>query len=164
MIKAFAIVAGVIGAVLGFAVTLMALALVGFGNPADPIMSGLLALVVFAPAGALAGLVLGTKLGMRLRGKRSTGSLAGNSIKALAIVVAMVGLGSFGYNYYAVTTATPWLNPNAANPLLQFEIRFPAGASCRLPPTTSRSNCRPTRTICRANCGPINSVATATGR
>ena len=76
MIKAFAIVAGIIGAVLGFAVTLMALALVDFGNPADPIMSGLLALVVFAPAGALAGLVLGTSSACRLRDKRSTGSLA----------------------------------------------------------------------------------------
>jgi hypothetical protein len=34
---------------------------------------------------------------------------------------------STAYYVYAVTSATPWLNPNAANPVLEFEIRLPAG-------------------------------------
>ena len=41
---------GVVGAVVGFIATLLILELVGFGNRADPIMSGILALLVFAPS------------------------------------------------------------------------------------------------------------------
>ena len=37
---------GVVGAVVGFIATLLILELVGFGNRADPIMSGILALLV----------------------------------------------------------------------------------------------------------------------
>ena len=59
---------GVVGAVVGFVATLLILELAGFGNRADPIMSGILALLVFAPLGAIAGLVLGTTLATRLRG------------------------------------------------------------------------------------------------
>ena len=47
---------GVVGAVIGFVATLLMLELVGFGNRADPIMSGILALLVLAPLGAIAGL------------------------------------------------------------------------------------------------------------
>ena len=65
---------GVVGAVMGFIATLLILELVGFGNRADPIMSGILALLVLAPLGAIAGLVLGTTLAMRLRGGENTGS------------------------------------------------------------------------------------------
>ena len=39
---------GVVGAVVGFIATLLILELVGFGNRADPIMSGILALLVLA--------------------------------------------------------------------------------------------------------------------
>ena len=73
---------GVVGAVIGFVATLLMLELVGFGNRADPIMSGMLALLVFAPAGAIAGLVLGTTLARRLRGGENTGRLLRNSLKA----------------------------------------------------------------------------------
>ena len=62
------IAGGLVGAVIGFVATLLLLELVGFGNRADPIASGILALLVFAPAGAIAGLVLGTGLAMRMRG------------------------------------------------------------------------------------------------
>ena len=55
------IAGGVAGAVTGFVAVLLILVLTNFGNPADPIASGLLALLVLAPAGAIAGLVLGTK-------------------------------------------------------------------------------------------------------
>jgi hypothetical protein len=70
---------GVVGAVAGFIATLLVLELVGFGNRADPIMSGLLALLVIAPLGAIAGLVLGTTLATRLRGGENTGGLLRNS-------------------------------------------------------------------------------------
>ena len=129
MKNALPVVAGMIGAVLGFVVTVLVFGLVGFGNPADPIMSGLLVLVVFAPAGALAGLVLGTRLGMRMRGGDNAGELVANSLKALGLVVVTAGaVGAMVY-FYFVSTATPWLNPNAANPLLQFEVRLPADAA-----------------------------------
>jgi hypothetical protein len=120
---------GVIGAVAGFIATLLILELVGFGNRADPIMSGILALLVLAPLGAIAGLVLGTTLARRLRRGENTGTLLRNSLKALAVVVALCVAAGTSYYFYAVTTATPWLNPNAATPLLVFEVRLPAGAA-----------------------------------
>ena len=76
---------GVVGAVVGFIATLLILELVGFGNRADPITSGILALLVLAPLGAIAGLVLGTTLARRLRGGESTDTLLRNSLKALAV-------------------------------------------------------------------------------
>jgi hypothetical protein len=120
---------GVVGAVVGFVATLLILELVGFGNWADPITSGILALLVLAPLGAIAGLVLGTTLATRLRGGENTGTLLRNSLKALAVVVALCVAGGTSYYVYAITTATPWLNPNAATPLLVFEVRLPAGAT-----------------------------------
>jgi hypothetical protein len=84
---------------------------------------------VLAPLGAIAGLVLGTTLATRLRGGESTGRLLRNSLKALAIVVALCVAAGTSYYIYAVTTATPWLNPNAATPLLVFEVRLPAGTA-----------------------------------
>jgi len=120
---------GVVGAVVGFIATLLILELVSFGNKADPIMSGILALLVIAPLGAIAGLVLGTTLATRLRGEENTGTLLRNSLKALAVVVALCVAAGTSYYFYAVTTATPWLNPNAATPLLVFEIRLPAGTT-----------------------------------
>lgn len=120
---------GVVGAVVGFIATLLILELAGFGNRADPIMSGILALLVFAPLGAIAGLVLGTTLATRLRGGENTGGLFRNSLKALAVVMALCIATGTAYYVYAVTSATPWLNPNAATPLLVFEVRLPAGAA-----------------------------------
>ena len=120
---------GVVGAVAGLIATLLILELVGFGNRADPIMSGILALLVLAPLGAIAGLVLGTTLARRLRGGENTGGLLRNSLKALAVVIALCVAAGTSYYVYAVTTATPWLNPNAATPLLVFEVRLPAGAA-----------------------------------
>ena len=120
---------GVTGAVVGFVATLLILELVGFGNRADPIMSGILALLVIAPLGAIAGLVLGTTLATRLRGGENTGGLLRNSLKALAVVVALCIAAGTAYYAFAVTTGTPWLNPNAATPLLVFEVRLPAGAA-----------------------------------
>ena len=121
------IAGGVAGAVAGFVAVLLILVLTNFGNPADPITSGLLALLVLAPAGAIAGLILGTKLAMR--GRDNAGGLVRNSLKAFAALVALCVAGGTAYYAYAVSTATPWLNPNAANPLLVFEVRLPAGSA-----------------------------------
>ncbi len=123
------IAGGVVGAVIGFVGTLLMLELAGFGNRADPVGSGLLALFVFAPAGAIAGLVTGTTLGMRMRGGDNAGSLAGNSFKAFGALIVLCVAAGTAYYVYAVTSATPWLNPNAANPILVFEVRLPAGAA-----------------------------------
>ena len=123
------VASGVVGAVVGFIATLLIPELVGFGNRADPITSGILALLVLAPLGALAGLVLGTTLARRLRGGESTGTLLRNSLKALAVVVGLCVAAGTAYYVYAVTAATPWLNPNAATPLLVFEVRLPAGTA-----------------------------------
>jgi hypothetical protein len=122
------IAGGVVGAVVGFVATPLILELVGFGNRADLITSGLLALFVLAPAGALAGLVLGTKLAMRMRGDENAGSLASNSLKALGVLIVLCAAAGTAYYVYAVTSATPWLNPNAANPILEFEVRLPGTA------------------------------------
>jgi hypothetical protein len=123
------IAGGVLGAAVGFAAVLLILVLTNFGNRADPITSGLLALFVLAPAGAIAGLVLGTKLAMRMRGGENTGGLVGNSLKAFGALIAVCAIAGTAYYAYAVSTATPWLNPNAANPLLVFEVRLPAGSA-----------------------------------
>jgi hypothetical protein len=123
------IAGGLVGAVIGFVATLLLLELVGFGNRADPIMSGILALLVFAPCGAIVGLVLGTALAARLRGRENTGGLFRNSLKAFAVLIALCAAAGTSYYVYAITTATPWLNPNAANPLLVFEVRLPAEAA-----------------------------------
>ena len=123
------IAGGVIGAVLGFVAALLLFELISSGNRADPIATGLFALFVVEPAGAIAGLVLGTRLAMRFSGGASTSGLAANSFKAFGVLVGLVAAGVGAYALYAVNTATPWLNPNAANPLLQFEIRLPTGTA-----------------------------------
>jgi hypothetical protein len=120
---------GVVGAVAGFVATLLLLELVGFGNRADPIASGMLALLGFAPAGAIAGLLLGTMLAGRLRAGENTGGLLRNSLKAFAALLALCAAAGGAYYVHAVNTATPWLNPNAPNPILQFEVRLPAGTT-----------------------------------
>lgn len=120
---------GVAGAIVGFIAAILLSELLGFGNRADPIASGLLALFVIGPIGAIAGLVLGTKLAMLVPKSEPTGSLARNSFKSFAALVALCAAAGSAYYVYAVNTATPWLNPNAATPLLEFEVRLPAGTA-----------------------------------
>jgi hypothetical protein len=124
-----AIAGGVMGAVVGFVAALLLYELLSSGNRADPIASGLFALFVVGPAGAIAGLMLGTRLAMRFSNGASTCGLAANSFKAFVAVVVLVAAAGVAYYVYAVNTATPWLNPNAANPLLLFEVRLPAGTA-----------------------------------
>jgi len=130
MKNALPIIGGIVGAVLGFVGMMLLLELVGFGNRADPIKSGLMALLVFCPAGAIGGLLLGVGIGRSLRG--GAGSFGGTSLKALAIVVALIVVIGGGYALYAYQTATPWLKPGGV--ALQFEVRLPAGAA--MPPAS----------------------------
>ncbi len=122
------IAAGVAGAVAGFVATFATFALLDLGNRADPITSGLVALFVYSPIGAIAGLVLATKLAMR-SGSENAGSLARNSLKTLGVVVLLCVAGIGAYLAYAYATATPWLNRNGGTPLLIFEVRLPAGVA-----------------------------------
>ncbi|MCP3467165.1 MULTISPECIES: hypothetical protein [unclassified Bradyrhizobium] len=119
------IAAGVAGAVAGFIGTIGLLELTGFGNRADPITTGLLAVFVIAPAGAIAGLVLATKL--TTHKDANAGILTRNSLKSLGVVALLCVGASAIYLAVAYMTATPWLNRNGATPLLVFEVRLPAG-------------------------------------
>jgi len=118
---------GVVAAVAGYVATFVLLSLVDFGNRADPITSGLLGLFVYSPIGAIAGAVLANWLMGRADRERGDGGVARNSLKSLGVVVLLCVAGIGIYIAYAYATATPWLNRNGANPLLVFEIRFPAG-------------------------------------
>jgi hypothetical protein len=66
----------------------------------------------------------------------SNGSLTRNSLKSLGVVALFCVAAAAIYLVYAYATATPWLNPNAANPLLVFEIRLPPGVTA---PTSPQS-------------------------
>lgn len=64
--------------------------LVGFGSRTDPIMSGILAMLVVAPVGAVASLVLAIKLTMRPNIDSNLPSLARNSMKSIGITLLSV--------------------------------------------------------------------------
>ena len=107
---------------------MMLLGIVGFGNPMDPIMSGMIALVFVCPLGAIGGLVLGVKTAMRMQGQDNAAFLR-NALAALATTLLVsAGIGGAAI-YYFHATATPWLNPNAAPVMLQFEVRLPPGVA-----------------------------------
>lgn len=130
------IAVGVAGAVAGYIATFVLLSFFDFGNRADPITSGLLGLFVYSPIGAIAGAVLASWLVTRQETDASNGSVARTSLKSLGIVALFCVAAAATYLAYAYATATPWLNPNAANPLLVFEVRLPAGVTV---PTSAQS-------------------------
>ncbi|MGX1321929.1 hypothetical protein AB7M17_005382 [Bradyrhizobium sp. USDA 377] len=120
---------GIAGAVAGYIAVFVLFSILDFGNRADPITSGLLGLFFYSPIGAIAGAVLASWLVTR-SGKdkdAGSGSVARNSLKSLGVVVLLCVAGIGIYIAYAYATATPWLNRNGNNPLLVFEVRFPAG-------------------------------------
>ncbi|UWU73726.1 hypothetical protein N2603_27020 [Bradyrhizobium huanghuaihaiense] len=122
--------AGVAGAVVGYVATFVLFSLLDLGNHADPITSGLVALFFYSPMGAIAGAVLASWLVTRSgnSGKDAgNGGVARNSLKSLGVVGLLCAAGIGIYIAYAYATATPWLNRNGNNPLLVFEVRFPAG-------------------------------------
>ena len=138
---------GIVGAVLGF---VGALAIAPY-NRMDPIASGMIALFVFGPMGAVAGAFLGAKLGMRGRGgEAASGAMSteaaadtapapsspGEALDTLSrkltkgLFVAIVLAGAVvAALYFLVSSDMPvQLNPSGPNPVLQLEIRLPAGA------------------------------------
>ncbi|MCK1717024.1 hypothetical protein [Bradyrhizobium sp. 141] len=121
------IAAGVAGAVAGYVAIFLVFSLLDLGNRADPITSGLLALFVYSPMGAVGGAVFASWLVSRPSKSASNGSVARNSLKSLGVVALLCVAAAGTYLVYAYATATPWLNPNAANPLLVFEVRLPPG-------------------------------------
>lgn len=127
------IAVGVLGAVAGYVASFVLLSLFDFGNRADPITSGLLGLFVYAPIGAIGGAVFASWLVTRPGKETSNDSVARNdgvarnSLKSLGVVALLCVAGIGIYLGLAYMTATPWLNRNGANPLLLFEVRFPAG-------------------------------------
>jgi len=123
------IAVGVAGAVAGYVATFVLFSLIDFGNRADPITSGLLGLFFYSPIGAIAGAMLASWLVTRSGKDAGKGDVARNSLKSLGVVVLLCAAGIGIYIAYAYATATPWLNPNASNPLLVFEVRFPAGVT-----------------------------------
>ncbi|MBB4362263.1 hypothetical protein GGD65_003296 [Bradyrhizobium sp. CIR18] len=123
------IAVGVAGAVAGYIAIFVLFSLFDFGNRADPITSGLLGLFVYSPIGAIAGAVVANWLVRRSGQDAGNGSIARNSLKSLGVVVLLCVAGIGIYIAYAYATATPWLNRNGGNPLLVFEVRFPAGVA-----------------------------------
>lgn len=126
MKRSWRIAAGVAGAVAGYVAIFLVFSLLDFGDRADPITSGLLALFIYSPIGAIAGAVLASWLVTLPGSDANNGSVARTSLKSLGIVALFCVAAAASYLAYAYATATPWLNPNAANPLLVFEVRFPA--------------------------------------
>jgi len=77
------IAAGVAGAVGGYVATFVLFSVLDLGNRADPITSGLLALFVYSPIGAIAGVVLASWLVTRSGTDAGNSGLARNSLKSL---------------------------------------------------------------------------------
>lgn len=123
------IAVGVAGAVAGYVATFVLFSVLDFGNRADPITSGVLGLFFYSPIGAIAGAILASWLVTRSGTDAGNTGVARNSLKSLGVVVLLCAAGIGVYIAYAYATATPWLNPNANNPLLVFEVRFPAGVT-----------------------------------
>ncbi|MCP3390434.1 hypothetical protein NLM27_16780 [Bradyrhizobium sp. CCGB12] len=123
------IAAGVAGAVAGYVAIFVLFSLLDFGNRADPITSGLLGLFVYSPIGAIGGAVLASWLVTRSGKDAGNGSVARTSLKSLGVLALLCVAAVATYIVYAYATATPWLNRNGNNPLLVFEVRFPAGAT-----------------------------------
>jgi hypothetical protein len=124
--------AGVAGAVVGYIAIFVLFSVLDLGNRADPITSGLVALFVYSPMGAIAGAVLASWLVTRSGNAAKdagNGGVARNSLKSLGVVVLLCAAGIGIYIAYAYATATPWLNRNGNNPLLMFEVRFPASVT-----------------------------------
>src|SRR5688572_22467034 len=74
------IFAGIIGAVVGFVAGIFMMEVLGFENRHDPIMSGMLALFVFGPAGAIGSVYLFIWLAMRIRGQAAGAVGSGETV------------------------------------------------------------------------------------
>ncbi|MCK1735411.1 hypothetical protein IVA79_15845 [Bradyrhizobium sp. 138] len=147
---------GLAGAIAGHVAIFVLISVLGVGNRADPIMSGLLGVFVYSPMGAIAGAVLANWLVARAGRDAGNGTIARNSLKSLGILVLLCVAGVAAYAAYACATATPWLNRNGGNPLLVFEVRFPAGVAV---PTSARGITVELQTDLNTMPGEVNPAA-----
>jgi hypothetical protein len=142
---------GIVGTVIGFAA---ALALAPY-NRMDPIASGMIALFVFGPMGAAFGAWAGVSFGKWRRGGEAAGIASATTAKAAAdtppapsppseapdldtlsrklmngLFIAIGVVAAIGALIYVLqgSDAPIQLNPTGPNPVLQLEIRLPAGA------------------------------------
>lgn len=156
------ILAGVIGAVVGFFAGVSLFAISGLENTADPITSGMMALFFFGPAGATGGVFLFTWLAMRFRKRSepvaSRESAASDQAAAAPVTkqvaatpanipaagsVVKTGLKAIGVVIVLVAASVGlyiWYAIQTATPwlkpgnvVLQFELRLPAGAPMPAP-------------------------------
>jgi len=138
------VLVGIIGAVVGFVFGIFMMEVLSTWNQHDPITSGLLALFVFGPAGAIGGVYLFVWLVMQIRGQTAgataapaTPSVAKTGLKSIGIVVGVVALIAGVYAWYALATATPWLRPSGVS--MQFEIRLAEGVAIPASPQDLRA-------------------------
>lgn len=129
-----ALIAGVVGGGLGFALGTAAAGLVAaaLGITSFEGASGYFAVFVGGPIGGLLGLVVAPLLVLRRAGHRSTAALGGRLalvfVGVIAIGAAVVG---------AFWIMRPFVNANGPAPQLVFEIRLPPGSVPPDPKATS---------------------------
>jgi hypothetical protein len=126
MTYVLALIAGIVGGGLGFALGTAAAGLVAaaLGISSFEGASGYFAVFVGGPIGGLLGLVLAPLLVLRRAGHRRFAAVAG---RLALVVVGVVGLGAAGVG--AFWMMRPIVNANGPAPQLVFEIRLPAGAA-----------------------------------
>ena len=126
MTYVLALLAGILGAGLGFALGAAGAAVLApmLGISGFEGASGYFAVFVGGPIGALLGLVLGASLVLRRAGHRGFGAIAGR----LALVVAGVAV-TAGAVLGGFWIMRPVTNANGPAPQLVFEIRLPPGAT-----------------------------------
>jgi hypothetical protein len=123
---ALALLAGVVGTALGFA---LGAAVAGAMAPMLGITSfegaaGYFAVFMGGPIGAVAGLCLGGAVALRRAGYRGFAAIGG---RLALVVTGVVGIGAA--ILAAFWFARPIINTNGPAPQLVFEIRLPAGAA-----------------------------------
>ena len=126
MTYALALLAGIVGAGLGFALGAAAAGLLApvLGISGFEGASGYFAVFVGGPIGALLGLVLGASLVLRRAGHRSLGAIGG---RLALVVIGVIGVG--GAVLAGFWFMRPIINANGPAPQLVFEIRLPLRAS-----------------------------------
>lgn len=129
MIVLLAILAGVAGAVVGYAVTaVLAVYIMGYYGVSDfEGGRGMLAFLGIGPIGGFITMIVAIVLVARYRkDTRTLGKTGG------IILASLVGIGVLAWaGTYVLEDANPWITTNAPSPRLTFEIRLPAGQ--RLP-------------------------------
>jgi len=96
---------GVIAFATGYVATILLLGAVGFGRRDDPIMSGLLAALVLAPAGGIACMMLTIRLATRRGIDGAAPSVTHNSVKAALVTALLCAAAIALYCIYAVASA-----------------------------------------------------------